>query len=173
MFAQPGKKLLFMGAELAQWREWNHDESLDWHLLSDPTHGGVKQWVADLNVVYRRQPALHQVDFDGRGFEWIDCTDSDASIISLLRHGKDPADDVIAIFNFTPVPRHNYQVGVDAPGWWDEILNSDSAHYGGSGQGNLGGIEAVPVPIHGRRYSLTLTLPPLGAVFFTRAKAGE
>jgi 1,4-alpha-glucan branching enzyme len=173
MYGQPGKKLLFMGAELAQWREWSHDESLDWHLLAEPAHAGVQKWVADLNAAYRRYPALYEIDFDGRGFEWIDCTDTDASIISLLRHGKNPEDDVVAAFNFTPVPRHDYRVGVNAPGWWYEILNSDSAHYGGSGQGNLGGVEAAPVPLHGRPYSLTLTLPPLGAVFFTRGKPGD
>ncbi len=165
-FSQPGKKLLFMGAELAQWREWNHDESLDWHLLESPPHEGVRRWVADLNRLYRQEPALHRLDFQPGGFEWVDCSDWEKSVVSLLRHGQEEDPDVLAVFNFTPVPRHNYRVGVPRGGRWSEVANSDAPLYGGSGQGNLGGLEAAPVRSHGRFWSLNLVLPPLGAVFF-------
>jgi 1,4-alpha-glucan branching enzyme len=166
MFAQPGKKLLFMGAELAQGREWTHEESLDWHLLQYPHHEGVRRWVADLNHAYARHPALHRFDFDPRGFEWVDCSDLEDSVVSLLRKGEAGDRDVLAVFNFTPVPRHDYRVGVPAGGDWTEIANSDAPEYGGSGQGNLGGMSAAPVRHHGRPWSLNLVLPPLGAVFF-------
>jgi 1,4-alpha-glucan branching enzyme len=168
MYAQPGKKLLFMGGELGQWNEWYHEASLDWHLLDYPFHAGLQRWVEDLNRVYRDERALHELDFDPAGFEWIDCNDSDQSTVSLMRKGRAANDVVIAACNFTPLPRHNYRVGVPNGGIWEEILNSDARDYGGSGQGNMGGVEAVPISFHNRPYSLNLVLPPLGAVFFKR-----
>ncbi len=165
MMAQPGKKLLFMGGEFGQWREWNHDTSLDWHLLDFPPHAGLQRWVADLNRLYREEPALHLQEFSPEGFRWIDCNDHVHSALSLIRIGAAPGDEIIGAFNFTPVPRHNYRVGAPTAGFWEERLNSDARDYGGSGQGNLGGIEAAPLPSHGFRYSLNLVLPPLGAVF--------
>jgi len=165
MIAQPGKKLLFMGGEFGQWREWNHDTSLDWHLLDFPPHAGLQRWVADLNRLYREEPALHLQDFSPDGFRWIDCNDHIHSALSLIRVGAAPGDEIIGAFNFTPVPRHNYRVGAPAAGFWEERLNSDARDYGGSCQGNQGGVEANPLPSHGFRYSLNLVLPPLGAVF--------
>ncbi len=173
MFAQPGKKMLFMGAELAQEREWNHDASLDWHLLEEPPHEGVRRWLADLNGIYRRHPALYRLDFDPGGFEWIDCSDFENSVVALLRRGGEGDRDVLAVFNFTPVPRDDYRVGVPRGGEWKEIANSDAPAYGGSGRGNLGRATAVPVPAHGRAWSLELVLPPLGAVFFLGPAAGD
>jgi 1,4-alpha-glucan branching enzyme len=169
-FAQPGKKLLFMGGEFGQWREWNHDASLDWHLLDYPSHRGVQRWVRDLNTFYRGEPAMHVLDCDAAGFEWIDCCDAENGVVSLLRKGKRPGDVVAVVLNFTPVPRHNYRVGVPSGGRWDEALNSDAPMYGGSGQGNFGGVTAAPVPQHGRDYLLTITVPPLGMVAFKRGK---
>ena len=169
MYAQPGKKLLFMGGEFAQRREWAHDTSLDWDLLDAPAHAGVQRWVSDLNHLYRNEPALHQLDCDAGGFEWIDCDDAEASIISLLRKGRDTSTLVIAVCNFTPVPRQNYRIGAPRDGYWREVLNSDAAAYGGSGMGNGGGIVAEGVPMHGRRYSLKITLPPLSVVFFANS----
>ncbi|HWZ87127.1 MAG TPA: 1,4-alpha-glucan branching protein GlgB, partial [Thermoanaerobaculia bacterium] len=170
MWAQAGKKLLFMGGEFGQWREWNHDASLDWDLVQQPRHAGIELWVRDLNRLYADRPALHALDFDPRGFEWIDCHDSDHSVVSLERRGKGPRERVVAAFNFTPVPRSAYLVGVDFPGDWVEIANSDAAEYGGSGMGNRGRAVALPVPAHGRAHSLALTLPPLGAVFLEPAE---
>ena len=163
--AQPGKKLLFMGAELGQWREWSHDRALDWDLLADPRHRGVQKWVEDINRLYRERPALHEHDCDPRGFQWIDANDSDHSVASFLRHGHAPEEVVLAVFNFTPVPRHGYRVGVPAGSFWEELANSDATDYGGSGLGNLGGVEAESVGSHGRPWSLALTLPPLAALF--------
>jgi 1,4-alpha-glucan branching enzyme len=168
MYAQPGKKLLFMGGEFGQWNEWYHEVSLDWHLLDYPFHAGLQRWVEDLNRVYRNEGALHELDFDPAGFEWIDCNDSDQSTVSLMRKGRAANEVVIVACNFTPVLRHNYRVGVPNGGIWEEILNSDARDYRGSGQGNMGGVEAVPIPYHNRPYSLNLSLPPLGAVFFKR-----
>ena len=165
MWAQPGKKLLFMGGEIGQWGEWNHDTSLDWHLLDRPRHAELQAWVRDLNRLYREEPALHELDFEPMGFEWIDCHDTDHSVVSFERRGRRKGDVVVAAFNFTPVPRHAYQVGVDRPGDWREIANSDAVEYGGSGVGNQGRSVALEVPVHGRSHSLALTLPPLGAVF--------
>jgi len=165
MYGLPGKKLMFMGADIAQWTEWSHDSSLDWHLLENPLNAGVNRWIGDLNHLLRTQKALHELDFDPAGFEWIDCTDAEQSVAVLLRKAVDPADQVLAAFNFTPVPRYNYQVGVPVGGLWVELLNSDAPIYGGSGQGNLGGVDAAPVGRHGRLHSVMLTLPPLGAVF--------
>ena len=168
MYAQPGKKLLFMGGEFGQWREWVHDESLEWHLLQYSPHSGLQQWVSDLNHVYRSQPALYQVDFDSAGFEWVDCNDVEHSVVSIIRKGRSRDDVIAVVCNFTPVTHFNYRIGVPQPGFWRELLNSDAREYGGSGQGNLGGVEAAPIPFpfHGRSYSLTITLPPLAAVFF-------
>ena len=164
MFGHPGKKLLFMGGEFGQWNEWNHDTSLDWHLLQAPAHSGLQRWVRDLNTLYRGQRSLHEVDFDAAGFEWVDCTDWRSSVVSFLRKAKDPRDMLLFVCNFTPVPRHNYRVGVPLECNWKEMLNSDAPLYGGSGQGNMGGLMAAPLPIQGRPYSLNLTLPPLAAL---------
>lgn len=165
MFAQPAKKLLFMGGEFGQWGEWAHDGELEWPLLQEAPHAGLRQWVADLNRAYGAEPALHERDLDPAGFEWIDCHDAEASVISLLRKGKSTDDLVVVVCNFTPVPRLNYRVGVPRGGRWREILNSDARIYGGSGWGNQGAVDAVPVPLHGRSHSLTLTLPALSALF--------
>jgi 1,4-alpha-glucan branching enzyme len=165
MYGQQGKKLLFMGAELGQWREWVHDDQLDWELLEVPPHEGVRRWVADLNALYAAQPALYQLDCHSGGFEWIDCNDAESSVISFLRRGV-AGKSVIVVCNFTPLPRLNYRVGAPHGGFWRELLNSDALHYGGSGMGNLGGIEAAPLAVHGRSHALTLTLPPLAALFF-------
>ncbi|TMG10272.1 MAG: 1,4-alpha-glucan branching protein GlgB [Chloroflexi bacterium] len=170
MYAQPGKKLVFMGGEFGQWKEWDVEQSLDWHLLDYPMHGGLRLWVGDLNRILRDEKALHEMDFDPRGFQWIDVTDADHSVVSLIRRGKMPEDIVVAVFNFTPVPRHNYQIGIPGAGWWAEVLNSDAPLYGGSGMGNMGGVEAVPVSMHGHSHSVTLTLPPLGALFLKPAR---
>jgi 1,4-alpha-glucan branching enzyme len=164
MFTQPGKKLLFMGGEFGQWNEWYHERSLDWHLLGYPPHQGIQKWVEDLNRAYRNEPALHELDNDPAGFEWIDCSDADNSILVFLRKAKSSADLILVACNFTPVPRANYRVGAPCGGFWTEILNSDALIYGGSGCGNGDGIEAAPVPMHGRHWSLNLTLPPLAAV---------
>jgi 1,4-alpha-glucan branching enzyme len=165
MYAQAAKKLIFMGGEIGQWREWAHDDSLDWNLLQYAPHQGLQQWVADLNRLYRTEPALHQFDFDARGFEWIDCEDADTGVISLLRHGQSSQENIAVICNFTPVPRLEYRLGVPQGGYWKELLNSDAPMYGGSGMGNLGGVVAEAVPSHGRAYRLTLTLPPLAVIF--------
>ncbi len=167
MFGHPGKKLLFMGNEFGQWREWNHDSSLDWHLLQNRNHEGLQRWVRDLNTFYRAEAAMYQVDFSPEGFRWIDCNDKDLSIISFLRYGRDPQKDRLAfVCNFTPVPRYNYRVGVPEDGHWVEALNSDAPLYGGSGQGNLGGVSASPVSHHGQPYSINLTVPPLATLIF-------
>jgi 1,4-alpha-glucan branching enzyme len=168
MYAQPGKKLLFMGGEFGQWNEWNHDTSLDWHLTDYPLHKGVQRWLRDLNTFYRGEPAMHQLDCEQAGFEWIDCCDTEASVASLMRKGRAAEDALVVVCNFTPVPRHNYRVGVPRGGQWDEVLNSDAPLYGGSGQGNFGGVTAAPVPCHGRDYLLNITVPPLGMVVFKR-----
>ena len=164
MHAQPGKKLLFMGGEFGQGAEWNHDKGLDWHLLEFELQAGMQAFARDANRLYQQEPALHQREFDPAGFEWIDCNDIDHSVLSLLRKGRG-GEQVVVVLNFTPVPRHNYRVGVPVGGFWRELLNSDAREYAGSGQGNMGGVEAVPVPCHGRPHSLNLTLPPLGVVF--------
>jgi 1,4-alpha-glucan branching enzyme len=168
MFAQPGKKLLFMGGEVGQWSEWNHDSSVEWHLLDNPLHKGLQRWVRDLNTMYRGERGLHEFDCDPAGFEWIDANDADASVVSFLRKGHRREDDVLVVCNFTPLVRWNYRVGVPLGGTWEEILNSDAPLYGGSGQGNFGGVKAAPVPCHGRPYCLTVSVPPLGMVAFKR-----
>jgi 1,4-alpha-glucan branching enzyme len=171
MYAHPGKKLLFMGGEFGQRREWNHDASLDWHLLDDPGHAGLQRLVRDLNGLYRTEPALHRRDHDADGFEWIDCHDVEQSTASFLR--RDGDDEILVVCNFTPVPRTNFRVGVPHPGWWRELLNSDAEDYGGAGFGNFGGVESVPVPMHGRSDSISLSLPPLGVLFLKAAGAVE
>jgi 1,4-alpha-glucan branching enzyme len=164
MFTHPGKKLLFMGDELGEWREWSHDGSLDWDLLANPLHAGLQRCVADLNALYRAERALHEVDFDPEGFAWIDCTDSDSSVISFVRRGRQPDDHVVVILNWTPIVRHAYRIGVPAAGHYRELLNSDGASYGGSNVGNGGGVDTEPIPAHGYAQSIGLTLPPLAGL---------
>jgi 1,4-alpha-glucan branching enzyme len=165
LYAQPGKKLLFMGDEWGQWQEWRHDTSLDWHQAGYGPHAGVQRWLADLNRFYRTEPALHEFDCRPAGFEWVDCGDAVSSVISFLRKGQGP-ERLLVVCNFTPVPRFDYRVGVPHGGFWQELLNSDAVDYWGSGQGNAGGCPADPVPWHHRPCSLNLTLPPLAALFF-------
>lgn len=169
MYGHPGKKLLFMGGEFGQWREWNHDTSLDWHLVQFAPHRGLHRWVRDLNHFYRREPALYECDFEPEGFQWVDFHDWEKSIISFIRRGRSTEDLILVVCNFTPVPRHQYRIGVPTGGFWKEMLNSDAREYGGSGQGNAGGVHADPIPFYDRfPYSLSLTLPPLGVLFFKR-----
>ena len=168
-YTHPGKKLLFMGGEFGQWAEWDHDRSLDWHLLEFPPHRGLQRWVRDLNAFYRSHPALFERDFTPDGFEWVDFKDADNSIISYLRKGADPEDAILAVCNFTPVPRQGYRIGVPRGGFWREALNSDAREYGGSGWGNFGGIQADPVPFHGKPHSLALSIPPLSISIFKRS----
>ena len=166
MFGHPGKKLLFMGDEFGQPSEWNHDSSVDWGALERPMHAGLKRWVRDLNTFYRGSPAFYELDFDSAGFEWVDCTDFQRSVVSFLRRGSKPEDVRLFLCNFTPVVRENYRVGVPLDTNWKEILNSDAPLYGGSGQGNFGGLAATPLPAHGRPFSLNMTLPPLAILVF-------
>jgi 1,4-alpha-glucan branching enzyme len=167
MYAQAAKKLVFMGGEFGQWREWAHDTSLDWDLLAYPGHAGVQKWLQDLNWFYRREPALYELDCEPAGFEWIDCGDAAGSVVSLIRKGKSTSTLVLAACNFTPVPRSGYRIGAPRLGFWREVLNSDALEYGGSGMGNSGGVEAMGDGLHARPFSLTLTLPPLSVLFFT------
>jgi 1,4-alpha-glucan branching enzyme len=170
MYAQSGKKMLFMGDEFGQTHEWAHDGSLDWHLLQAPLHEGLRHWVENLNHLYRNEPALHELECEPAGFEWIDCNDAPASVVSLLRKSSRPQDSLAIVCNFTPVPRMDYRVGVPHGGFWRELLNSDAHEYGGSGTGNFGGREAEEIPSHGKPFSLKLMLPPLAALFL---KASE
>jgi 1,4-alpha-glucan branching enzyme len=172
MFAQPGKKLMFMGDEFGQDREWNHDASLDWHLLDVPMNKGLKRWVRDLNTAYRGEPALHELDCHPDGFAWIDCNDVGQSVLCLLRNGRS-GDQVLFVCSFTPTPRHNYRVGVPRSGRWEEILNSDAPIYGGSGQGNIGEVKTAPIAWHGHPQSLNLTLPPLAMIAFRKRSAAS
>ncbi|OGR68439.1 MAG: 1,4-alpha-glucan branching enzyme [Elusimicrobia bacterium GWC2_61_19] len=166
LYAQPGQKLMFMGCEFAQWDEWDHDRSLDWHLAGHGPHEGMQKWVSDLNAFYRAEPAMHEFNCNPAGFEWIDANDSQQSVVAFLRKGEKPGDAILAVCNFTSVPRHGYRVGVPRGGFWKEILNSDAVTYRGSGMGNMGGMPAEAVSAHGRPHSLLLTLPPLSIVFF-------
>jgi 1,4-alpha-glucan branching enzyme len=166
MYAQPGKKLLFMGGEFGQMNEWYHDAGLDWKLLESPLHQGMAQWVRDLNRIYRDELALYGLDCEAAGFEWIDCNDAERSVISFLRKGPSERHAMLIMCNFTPVPRLNYRIGAPYKGFWREVLNSDAETYCGSGYGNLGGLETAPISAHGRPCSLSLVLPPLSAVFF-------
>jgi 1,4-alpha-glucan branching enzyme len=172
MFGHPGKKLLFMGAELAQYAEWDHDRSLDWHLLDYPLHAGVQRLVRDLNRFYRDTPALYERDFDGSGFEWIDWNDRDSSVLSWVRrdaHGG----FVLCVCNFTPVTRENYRLGVPAAGAYRVLLDTDDAAYGGSGVASAEPLHSEPVPVVGREHSLSLTLPPLATVFLGLAEGAD
>jgi 1,4-alpha-glucan branching enzyme len=173
MYAQPGKKLLFMGSELGSFREWNHDTSLDWHLAEAPLHKQLPLFLGELNHIYREERSLHELDFDPRGFVWIDANDAEHSVLAFERRAADPKDSVVVLFNLTPVVRANYRVGVPQGGVWREILNSDAEAFGGSGVGNFGGVEAVPVRWHGREWSLNLVLPPLGAIFLKRDRTAR
>jgi 1,4-alpha-glucan branching enzyme len=155
-----------MGKEFAQRNEWTEGRSLDWHLLDYDSHRGIKKLVADLNRLHAQEPALHQVDFDWTGFEWIDCNDGDSSVLSFIRRGRNSEDFVVAILNATPVVRGDYRVGVPAPGFYKELMNTDATIYGGSGVGNLGGVRSDDHPVQGRPHSLLLTLPPLAALIF-------
>ena len=181
-YAQPGKKLLFMGDDMACDMEWAHDDQLPWAILDRPAHEGVRRWVETLNGLVRAEPALHEVDFEPAGFEWIDASDTAASVLSFLRHprrGEDGASrspdarDVLFVANLTPVPRRDYGIGVPHGGHWVELANSDAELYGGSGWGNYGGVDAVAEPIHGRPYRLPLVLPPLSVVFLAPARPGD
>ena len=164
-FAQPGKKLMFMGAEFGQWREWQHEESLDWHLTPHDRHAGLERWVTDLNRLHREEPALHDLDFDEAGFEWVIVDEADNGVLSFLRKGKKAGEAILIACNWTPVPRTGYRIGVPRSGVWKELLNSDAKEYWGSGWGNLGKKEAEKVPWNGRPYSLNLALPPLSILF--------
>ncbi|HSV32379.1 MAG TPA: 1,4-alpha-glucan branching protein GlgB, partial [Atribacteraceae bacterium] len=166
MYGHPGKKLLFMGSEIGQWREWNHDDSLDWYLLQYPFHQGIVRWVRDLNRLYREVPALSERDFEHKGFQWVDFHDWEQSVIAFLRKGEEEHDLVLVVCNFTPVPRHHYRLIVPRAGFWRELLNSDAQEYGGSGQGNFGGVETKPLSTGKGGALLSITLPPLGVVFF-------
>lgn len=166
MYGHPGKKLLFMGSEFGQWREWNFDESLDWHLLQYEPHRRLQRFVSDLNCLYKTEPAMHEVDFEWYGFEWIDFHDSDNSVISFIRRAKNHDDFLVFVFNLTPVPRFGYRIGIPKVGFYREILNSDSEIYWGGNIGNGGGIYADNIPCHGRHYSLNLILPPLSVLIF-------
>jgi 1,4-alpha-glucan branching enzyme len=169
MFAHPGKKLMFMGGEFGQWWEWSHDRSLDWHLLAETEHASLRRYVQDLNWHYSAEPALHQIDFDPGGFRWIDCNDNENSVVSIVRYAHAPAEAIVGVFNFTPVPRSGYRIGVPEPGFYAELLNSDAAVYGGGNVGNGGGVASEPIPSHGFDQSVTLTVPPLGCLYLKRS----
>jgi 1,4-alpha-glucan branching enzyme len=173
MFTTPGKKLLFQSTEIGQWQEWSHERSLDWHLLDHPQHGGLKRCIADLARLYRDEPALHDGDVDPAGFEWVDAGDWEQSVVSYLRRTRDGSRDVLVVANLTPVPRHNYRIGVPHRGWYAERFNSDAADYGGSGVGNQGWVATTPVPSHGRDHSLNLTLPPMGVLLLQHEPSRE
>jgi 1,4-alpha-glucan branching enzyme len=164
MYTHPGKKLLFMGMEFGQGREWHYDNSLDWHLLEYPLQAGIQGFVRDLNRLYSAEPSLHQIDFEPAGFQWIDCNDNENSVISFVRRAADPNDFVVVLLNFTPVPRDGYRVGVPEAGAYIELLNSDADAYGGTNHGNGGAVFSEPIAAHGFAQSIRLNLPPLGAL---------
>jgi 1,4-alpha-glucan branching enzyme len=166
LYGQPGKKLIFMGGEFGQWREWKHDESLDWHLLMFPSHRGVVDALADLNRLYITEPALHELDCDPGGYEWVDANDADNSTYAFMRKARSNGDMILVLMNCTPIVREGYRVGVPRGGWWQELFNSDAKEYWGSGIGNAGGVMAEDHPSHGRFNSIVVDLPPLGALFF-------
>jgi 1,4-alpha-glucan branching enzyme len=168
MYAHPGKKLLFMGGEFGQWREWNHDRSLDWHLLQEAPHAALRRFVQDLNWHYHAERPLHEADYDPGGFRWIDCNDNENSVVSMIRYARARADFLVVVVNFTPVPRAEYRIGVPEPGWYAEVLNSDAAVYGGSDVGNGGGVASEPVAAHGFAQSLRLVVPPLGCLYLKK-----
>ncbi len=169
-YGMPGKKLLFMGGEFGQWTEWNHDSEIDWALLEFEKHDGIRRFIGDLNRLYRDTPALYTNDFDGSGFEWIQADDHQNCIFAFVRRGDDPDDFVAGVYNFTPVPRENYRIGVPQQGFYKEILNSDAAIYGGSNVGNAGGVYTEPIPMHGREHSVALQVPPLGMLVLQPVK---
>jgi 1,4-alpha-glucan branching enzyme len=170
MFAQPGKKHLFMGGEFGQWREWDHDQGLDWNLLENKLHRELQLYVKHINKIYKEESALWEVDHDTSGFEWIDFHDWESSVVSFIRCGKNPQNHLICVFNFTPIPRYGYRVGVPGDSFYQEILNSDSTYYGGSNLGNGGGMKSEPVPFSVYSCSISLTLPPLGALYLKPVK---
>jgi 1,4-alpha-glucan branching enzyme len=165
-WAHPGKKLLFMGGEFGQPGEWSHEQSLAWHVLGEAAHAGVQRWVADCNRLLRAEPALHEADFEGEGFQWVDCQDAENGLIAFLRRGRPGTAPVLVTCNLTPVPRLRHRFGVPTGGHWRELANSDAQIYGGSGLGNLGGVDAQDAPLHGLPYSVEITLPPLAVGFF-------
>lgn len=166
MYGHPGKKMLFMGAEFGQWNEWYHEMSLDWHLLDHPFHKQIRLWLKDLNHFYRTNPAMYELDFSPRGFEWVDTHDWEQSVIGFLRYSQNKMQKILVVCNFTPMPRFNYRVGVPDSGFWKEMLNSDAGCYYGSGLGNHGGVYSEGIRWQGREHSINLTLPPLSALFF-------
>ncbi len=166
MMSHPGRKLMFMGGEFGQRSEWNHDTSLEWHLLEYDTHRGLQTLTSDLNAIYRNEPALHQVEFDWHGFEWIDCNDADSSVLSFLRRARDPSDFIVVVANFTPVQRDTYRVGVPEPGFYREIMNTDAQKYSGTNFGNLGGVHAEAIPWNNHQYSINVRMPALGVIYF-------
>jgi 1,4-alpha-glucan branching enzyme len=168
LIAHPGKKLLFMGSEFAQRREWQHDFSLDWHLLDISNHQQIQKWVKDLNHFYQQEKALYEVDFEGSGFQWIESDDWEHSVLIFLRKNRGEQEKILVVCNFVPTPWHNYRVGVPEQGVWQECLNSDAVIYGGSGHGNLGQVKTSPIPYQGNDFSINLTIPPLGILFFKR-----
>ena len=169
MYAQPGKKLIFMGGEFGHWKEWNHDSSLEWELLNQDTHSGLQKWVGDLNKLYRNYPSLHSNDLEEKGFEWVDCGNAEESVLAFIRKDEEGLAQMVIVLNFTPTPRYNYEIGVSQSGLWKEVLNSDAKVYNGSGIGNMGGVEASSNPVNGKTFSLKLNLPPLSAVFLSKA----
>ena len=173
MYSHPGKKMLFMGGEFGQWWEWNHDTSLDWHLCEDEPHRGLQRLIRDLNRIYRQEPALYEVDFDWSGFQWIDFSDTDNSVIAYIRKARSTNEAIVCACNFTPVARHGYRIGVPEAGWYRELLNTDGIAYGGSNMGNGGGVHATNIPSHGLPYSLTVTLPPLSTLLLKRQPTNE
>jgi 1,4-alpha-glucan branching enzyme len=163
---QPGKKLLFMGGDVGQWGEWAHDSSVDWHLLDYPLHRGIQRLLEQLNRVYKELPALHELDCEPEGFRWLDAGNADESLLSFMRHSRTPGEEVVILFNFTPVPRTNITLGVPRPGRWREALNTDASEFGGSGLGNLGRVMSRPVPAQHLPHRINVTAPPLSAVVF-------
>ncbi|HEU0053557.1 MAG TPA: alpha amylase C-terminal domain-containing protein, partial [Longimicrobium sp.] len=172
MWGHPGKKLLFMGGEIGQWREWSESRSLDWHLLEHPLHAGLQTFMRDLNALYRRERAFWETDFSYEGFDWIDFHDVEQTVLSFVRRGAQSGEELVFAFNFTPMPRTGYRLGVPRPGGYRELLNSDAAVYGGSNLGNLGRVESESVPEHGRAQSVCITLPPLAVLVLKREDEG-
>jgi 1,4-alpha-glucan branching enzyme len=172
-YTHPGKKLNFMGQEFGQWSEWSEERALDWYLTDWPTHAHMSAWTRDLNRFYREQPALYQQDYDWKGFRWINANDADQSALSYIRYADDPKNFVVVVLNFTPVPRHNYVIGVPAEGYYAELLNSDSAYYGGGNIGNVGGVHSYSPGWGDFPYALSLTLPPLAIVVLKLQPGGE
>jgi 1,4-alpha-glucan branching enzyme len=168
MYGHPGKKMLFMGGEFGQWCEWNHDTGLEWHLCDYERHSGLQRLIQDLNRLYRQEPALHELDHDWTGFQWIDFRDAAYSVIAFLRKAKDQDNQIVCVCNFTPVPRYDYRIGVPHEGYYRELLNSDASAYGGSNVGNAGGVQTSALPSHGLPHSLAVTLPPLSVLFLKR-----